>query len=72
MSLASCSSRRRLITRGETKFVKTIEADAQRMRTWSYAQVKMHISNDNAFEAEELALLRTERTRRSHALETCR
>ena len=31
-----------------------LPADAQRMRTWSYAQVKMHISNDNPFEAEEL------------------
>jgi pimeloyl-ACP methyl ester carboxylesterase len=36
--------------------------DAQRMRTWSYAQVKMHISNDNPFEAEELGLLRAQRT----------
>jgi pimeloyl-ACP methyl ester carboxylesterase len=45
-----------------------LPADAQRMRTWSYAQVKMHISNDNPFEAEELALLRAERTRTEHGL----
>jgi pimeloyl-ACP methyl ester carboxylesterase len=46
-----------------------LPADAQRMRTWSYAQVKMHISNDNPFEAEELGLLRAERTRREHVLD---
>ena len=40
-----------------------LPADAQRMRTWSYAQVKMHISNDNPFEAEELGILRAQRTR---------
>lgn len=45
-----------------------LPADAQRMRTWSYAQVKMHISNDNPFEAEELGLLRAERARTEHAL----
>jgi pimeloyl-ACP methyl ester carboxylesterase len=45
-----------------------LPADAQRMRTWSYAQVKMHISNDNDFEAEELGILRTGRTRTEHVL----
>lgn len=40
-----------------------LPADAQRMRAWSYAQVKMHISNDNPFEAEELGMLRVQRTR---------
>jgi pimeloyl-ACP methyl ester carboxylesterase len=45
-----------------------LPAEAQRMRTWSYAQVKMHISNDNPFEAEELGLLRAERTRTQHVL----
>lgn len=45
-----------------------LPADAQRMRTWSYAQVKMHISNDNPVEAEELAKLRSERTRTEHVL----
>jgi hypothetical protein len=45
-----------------------LPADAQRMRTWSYAQVKMHISNDNPFEAEELGMLRAQRTRAAHAL----
>jgi hypothetical protein len=45
-----------------------LPADAQRMRTWSYAQVKMHISNDNPFEAEELAILRPEGTRTVHLL----
>lgn len=45
-----------------------LAADAQRMRTWSYAQVKMHISNDNDFEAEELGILRAERTRTAHVL----
>jgi pimeloyl-ACP methyl ester carboxylesterase len=45
-----------------------LPADAQRMRTWSYEQVKMHISNDNSFEAEELGILRAERTRTEHVL----
>jgi pimeloyl-ACP methyl ester carboxylesterase len=45
-----------------------LPADAQRMRTWSYAQVRMHISNDNPVEAEELGILRSERTRTVHAL----
>jgi pimeloyl-ACP methyl ester carboxylesterase len=45
-----------------------LPAEAQRMRTWSYAQVKMHISNDNPFEAEELAILRAEGTRTAHVL----
>ena len=45
-----------------------LPADAQRMRTWSYAQVKMHISNDNPFEAEELGILRARRTRSRHVL----
>ena len=45
-----------------------LPADAQRMRTWSYAQVKMHISNDNPFEAEELGMLRAQRTRTAHVL----
>jgi pimeloyl-ACP methyl ester carboxylesterase len=45
-----------------------LPANAQRMRTWSYAQVKMHISNDNDFEAEELGILRAERTRTEHVL----
>jgi pimeloyl-ACP methyl ester carboxylesterase len=45
-----------------------LPADAQRMRTWSYAQVKMHLSNDNPFEAEELGTLRARRTGTAHAL----
>jgi pimeloyl-ACP methyl ester carboxylesterase len=45
-----------------------LPADAQRMRTWSYGQVKMHISNDNPFEAEELGVLRAQRTRTAHVL----
>jgi pimeloyl-ACP methyl ester carboxylesterase len=45
-----------------------LAADAQRMRAWSYAQVKMHISNDNPFEAEELGMLRAQRTRTAHVL----
>jgi pimeloyl-ACP methyl ester carboxylesterase len=31
--------------------------DAQRMRTWSFAQIKHWASNDNPFEAEELSAL---------------
>lgn len=42
--------------------------DAQRMRTWSTAQLKMAISNDNPFDAEELALLRAERSGKDHVL----
>ena len=45
-----------------------LPADAQRMRTWSYAQVTMHISNDNPSEADELGMLRAERTRTAHVL----
>jgi pimeloyl-ACP methyl ester carboxylesterase len=45
-----------------------LPADAQRMRTWSYAQVKMHISNDNPVEAEELGMLRAQRTRTAPVL----
>jgi hypothetical protein len=45
-----------------------LSAEAQRMRTWSYAQVKMHISNDNPFEAEELGILRAQRTRAAYVL----
>ena len=35
-----------------------LPADAKRMRTWSLGQLKMHASNDNPVEAEELAQLR--------------
>ncbi len=45
-----------------------LPADAQRMRTWSYAQVKMQIANDNAFEPEELGILRAERARTERVL----
>jgi pimeloyl-ACP methyl ester carboxylesterase len=43
--------------------------DAQRMRAWSYAQLKMHISNDNPVEAEELGVLRAARLRTEHVLD---
>jgi pimeloyl-ACP methyl ester carboxylesterase len=43
-----------------------LPADAQRMRTWSLSQVKHHITNDNPFEAEELAGLRAERAKSEH------
>ena len=45
-----------------------LPVDAQRMRTWSTAQLKMGISNDNPFELEELALLRTRRMATNHVL----
>lgn len=38
-----------------------LPADAQRMRTWSMSQVKQHITNDNPFNAEELAALLDQR-----------
>src|SRR5215472_2975586 len=38
-----------------------LPADAQRMRTWSISQVKHHITNDNPFDAEELATLLAQR-----------
>ena len=44
-----------------------LPVDAQRTRTWPYAQVKMHISNDNPFEADELGILRAQRTRAAHS-----
>lgn len=40
-----------------------LPADAQRMRSWTYAQVKHWAQGDNPFEAEELAQLRAERTK---------
>jgi len=45
-----------------------LPADAQRMRTWSLGQVKMHVSNDNPVEAEELGILRAARTRSEYPL----
>jgi hypothetical protein len=45
-----------------------LPADAQRMRTWSIAQVKHHIVNDNPFAGEEMAALLAERTTKEHAL----
>jgi len=33
---------------------------AQQMRTWSLGQVKMHVSNDKPFEAEEFTALRVQ------------
>jgi hypothetical protein len=45
-----------------------LPADAQRMRTWSYAQLKMHVTNDNPVEAEEFALLRAQRARPEPAM----
>ena len=38
--------------------------DAKRVRAWATAQIKHAASNDNPVEAEELGLLRAERTRR--------
>jgi len=38
-----------------------LPADAQRMRSWSVSQVKHHITNDNPFDAEELAALLVQR-----------
>jgi pimeloyl-ACP methyl ester carboxylesterase len=43
-----------------------LPVDAQRMRMWSLSQVKHHITNDNPFEAEELAGLRAERAQWEH------
>ena len=41
--------------------------DAQRMRTWSYGQIKHWASNDNPFEGEELAALLARWTTKPHA-----
>jgi pimeloyl-ACP methyl ester carboxylesterase len=38
-----------------------LPANAQRMRAWSFAQVKHHVTNDNPFDAEELAGLAAQR-----------
>jgi pimeloyl-ACP methyl ester carboxylesterase len=38
-----------------------LPADAQRMRAWSVSQVRHHITNDNPFDAEELAVLLAQR-----------
>ena len=42
--------------------------DAQRMRTWSYGQVKHWAANDNPFEGEELAALLARWTAKPYAL----
>jgi pimeloyl-ACP methyl ester carboxylesterase len=42
--------------------------DAQRMRTWTLAQLKHGASNDNPVEAEEFAQLRVARTATDHVL----
>jgi pimeloyl-ACP methyl ester carboxylesterase len=38
-----------------------LPTDAQRVRTWSWSQIKLAASNDNPFEAEELADMSTSR-----------
>jgi len=45
-----------------------LPADAQRMRTWSLAQVKHHIVNDNPSAGEEFAALLAERTAKKYFL----
>ena len=40
-----------------------LPADAQRMRTWAYWQIKHWLQGDNPFEPEELAGLRAERAK---------
>ena len=43
-----------------------LPADAQRMRTWAYSQIKHWTQANNPFELEELALLRAERAKSEH------
>jgi len=43
-----------------------LPADAQRMRTWAYSQVKHWTQGNNPFEADELAGLRAERAKSEH------
>jgi pimeloyl-ACP methyl ester carboxylesterase len=43
-----------------------LPADAQRMRTWAYSQIKHWTQGNNPFEPEELALLRAERAKSEH------
>lgn len=45
-----------------------LPADAQRMRTWAFSQVKHWATNDNPFEGEELASLLSEQRRKQHPL----
>ena len=45
-----------------------LSADAQRMRTWAMSQLKMYASNDNPFQAEELAALLRELRNDPHPL----
>jgi pimeloyl-ACP methyl ester carboxylesterase len=45
-----------------------LPADAQRMRAWSFLQVKHWASNDNPFEGDELAALLKKRTDEKHPL----
>ena len=45
-----------------------LPADAQRMRAWSFSQLKHWATNDNPFEGEELVALLKKRTEEKHLL----
>jgi len=45
-----------------------LPADAQRMRAWSFSQLKHWATNDNPFEGEELVALLKKRTEEKHPL----
>jgi pimeloyl-ACP methyl ester carboxylesterase len=45
-----------------------LPADAQRMRAWAFSQVKHWATNDNPFEAEELAAMLAEQGKKGHPL----
>jgi pimeloyl-ACP methyl ester carboxylesterase len=45
-----------------------LPADAQRMRTWVFSQVKRYAAYVNPFEAEELALLIADQKKKDHPL----
>jgi pimeloyl-ACP methyl ester carboxylesterase len=45
-----------------------LPADAQSMRAWAFSQVKHWATNDNPFEAEELAAMLAEQAKKDHPL----
>lgn len=59
---------RRMAARATAPPRDKLPDDAQRMRAWSFAQVKHWASNDNPFEAEELASLLARWTGSPHPL----
>jgi len=62
------ASARQMVPHATAPPYDKLPADAQRMRTWAFAQVKQWATNDNPFEGEELAALLKQRTDEKYPL----